>query len=198
MKKNINITSNLFLQAILPLAIMGLIIVSSVQAQDTKGKTIVASVTVTATVTKIDQKSREVTIKTDSGQVYSFVASSDVKNLAQVKKGDKITATYAESLAYQIRQHGGNSPGLETTDVAVVAQPGAKPAGAVAHQTTLTVTITAINHKTPSVTFKGPNGITKTIKVDDPTRLQGVKVGDVVDLAYTEAVAITVNEVPKK
>ena len=51
------------------------------------GEAVVASTTVTATVTKIDQKTREVTVKTDDGQEYSFVAGDDVKNLAQMKVG---------------------------------------------------------------------------------------------------------------
>ncbi len=196
MKKKINVTMLQVTKAIAASALIGLLFVTNLQAQDNQGTTIVASVTATATVTKINQKSREVTIKTDDGQQYSFVASSDVKNLAQVKKGDKITATYAESVAYQIRQHG--TAGLATTDVAVVAQPGAKPAGVVAQQTMLTVTVTAIDPKVPSVTLKGPDGNKKTIKVQDPQKLQGVKVGDVVDLTYTEAVAIKVDPVAKK
>lgn len=196
MKKKINIKLYPGSKMIAIVALLGIMILPNAQAQDANSNTIIASQTMTATVTKINQKTREVTIKTDDGQEYSFVASSDVKNLAQVKKGDKITAVYAESLAYQVRKHG--TAGLTTTDIAVAAAPGAKPSGAVAQQTMLTVTVTAIDPKAPSITFKGPKGNTKTIKVKDPTRLEGVKVGDVVDITYTEAVAIKVDEVAKK
>lgn len=196
MKKEIKLSLLSGVKTIVPAVLIGMMSVIHVQAQNNSGGTIVASQTATATVTKINQKSREVTIKTDDGQVFSFVASSDVKNLAQVKKGDKITAVYAESLAYQIRKHG--TAGLSTTDVAVAAAPGAKPAGTVAQQTMLTVTVTAIDPAAPSITFKGPKGNTKTMKVQDPSRLQGVKVGDVVDMTYTEAVAIKVDTVPAK
>ena len=78
------------------------------------------------------------------------------------------------------------------------AAPGSMPAGAIARQTTVTVVITAIDTKAPSVTFKGPAGKTKTIKVLHPERLQGVKVGDTVQITYTEALAISVDEAPKK
>jgi hypothetical protein len=183
------------LKAMVAITVFIIVCVTNTKAQDSKDNTIVASETMTATVTKINQKSRAITIKTDDGDVFSFIASSDVKNFAQIKKGDKITAVYAESLAYEVRKHG--SPGLKTTDVAVAAAPGAKPSGAIAEQTMLTVTITAIDLKIPSVTFKGPKGNTKTIKVRDPQRLLGVKVGDVVDITYTEAIAIKVDEVTK-
>ena len=54
----------------------------------------------------------------------------------------------------------------------------------------MTVLITAIDPKAPSVTFKGPGGNTKTIKVLHPEKLEGVNVGDTVEITYTEAFAI--------
>lgn len=178
-------------------ALISLFSITNAQAQEIKGETVVASETATATVTKINQKTREVTIKTDDGKEHSFVAGDHVKNLAQVKKGDIITVTYTEALAYQVRKHG-QASGAETTTAAAAAVPGSKPAGAIAQQTTVTVTITAIDPTIPTVTFKGPQGNTKTIKVKDPQKLVGVKVGDLVDITYTEALGITVDKAPKK
>lgn len=168
---------------------------TNAQAQDTKREAVLTSITVTATVTKIDQKTREVHIKTADGQKYQFVASTDVQNLAQVKKGDFITVVYTEALAYEVKKH---SDGEGIATVAAVANPGEKPAGAVAQQTTVTVKITAINTKAPSVTIKGSDGDVETIKVKDPSKLNGVKVGDMVDITYTEAFAIKVDPATKK
>jgi len=44
----------------------------------------------------------------------------------------------------------------------------------------------------------GPRGNTKTIVVRDPQKLNGVKVGDMVDITYTEAIAVEVDKAPKK
>jgi Cu/Ag efflux protein CusF len=170
---------------------------SNLQAQTPGGQAVVSTVTKTAKVTKINQKSREVTIKTEDGSEYSFVAGDEVKNLSKVKKGDVITAVYTESIAYQVRSHD-NSMSVTKTDAIATAQPGEKPAGAVGQQTTATVTITAIDPNLPSVTFKGPKGNTKTVKVNDPEKLKGVKVGDMVDIVYTEAVAVSVDKPQKK
>ena len=160
------------------------------------GQAVVASVTVTATVTAINQKTRAVTLTGQNGQVYSFVADSAVKNLAQVKQGDIVTVNYVEALAYDVRKPG-TAPAPTTTVAGAAAPVGAMPAGAIAQQTTATVTIVAIDPKVPSVTFKGPQGNTQTIKVLHPERLQGVKVGDLVDLTYTQALAIKVTPAPK-
>jgi hypothetical protein len=72
------------------------------------------------------------------------------------------------------------------------------PAGAIAQQVTATVMIAAIDPKVPSVTFKGASGETRTIKVMRPEKLQGVNVGDTVELVYTEALAIKVEKATKK
>jgi Cu/Ag efflux protein CusF len=155
------------------------------------------SETVTATVMNIDQKTREVTLKTADGHESTFIAGDEVKNLAQVKKGDLVTTTYKESLVYEVKK-GGKAREAETTTTTAHARPGAMPAGIWAQRTTLTVTITAIDPKIPTVTFKGPAGNTRTIKVQDPAKLKGVNVGDSVEITFVEAVAIKVERAPKK
>jgi Cu/Ag efflux protein CusF len=162
-----------------------------------RGEAVMASATVTATVVKIDQKTREVTLKGDDGKEFSFVAGEDVKNLAQVKPGDTVTATYAEALAYEVKK-GGEMVGPATVVGGGAAEPGARPAAGIARQTTVTVMITAIDPKAPSVTFKGPQGNTRTIKVMHPEKLEGVSVGDTVQLTFTEAFGIKVEPAPKK
>ena len=47
--------------------------------------------------------------------------------------------------------------------------------------------ITAIDTNVPSITFKGPNGWNYTSRVQDTAALAKVKVGDRVDIVWTEA-----------
>jgi len=162
-----------------------------------KGETLVATVEATAVVTAIDHKTREVTLKKEDGTEVTFVASEDVKNLAQVKKGDVLRVVYGEALAYEVRK-GGTTVAPVTAVAGGAAELGQMPAGALARQTTATVLITAIDPKVPSVTFQGPAGNTRTIKVLHPEKLVGVSVGDTVELTYTEAVAIEVEAAPAK
>jgi hypothetical protein len=161
------------------------------------GEGVVAKVEVTARVAKIDHTTREVTLKADDGREFSFVASEDVKNLPQVKVGDLVRVAYAEAFVYDVKKGGVAADG-GTLIAGGSAEAGQKPAGAIARETKVTVLITAIDPKAPSVTFKGPAGNTQTIKVLHPEKLQGVSVGDTVDITYTEALAIKVEEAPKK
>lgn len=162
-----------------------------------KGDAVLNTVTVTATVAKIDHKTRAVTLKAEDGQEYSFVADEAVQNLAQVKKGDVVTATYTEALAYEVKK-GGSATGVVETAAAGAAKPGSKPGAAIGGTVTVTVVITAIDRQAPSVTFTSASGETREINVQSPEKLTGVSVGDTVELTYAEAVAITVDAAPKK
>jgi Cu/Ag efflux protein CusF len=173
-----------------------LCVTSLALAQAPKGEAMLSSVQVTATVAKINQKTREVTLKADDGQEYAFVAGDAVKNLAQVKKGDVVVATYTEALAYELKKSG--KAGATAAVAGAAAAPGAKPAGTLGAAVTVTVVITAIDTKVPSVTFKRPDGTTRTIKVKDPANLQGVSVGDAVELTYAEALALKIEKAAKK
>jgi hypothetical protein len=165
--------------------------IAACQSGAPKGAMVVSQVDVTAEVTKINYKTREVTLKATDGREASFIADAAVKNLDQVKKGDVVAATYTEALAYEVVKQSGK-PGVESIGAAAGAAPGTKPAGVIGQNTTVTVAITAIDAKAPSVTFKGPDGDKKTVKVASADKLQGVSVGDTVAISYTEAVAFSV------
>ena len=162
-----------------------------------QGEAVMEARSVSATVKSVDQATRQVVLTTEDGQETSFVASEEVRNLPQLKAGDTVTVTYAEALAYEVKK-GGTAVTAVTEVVGGRAEPGAKPAGALAQQTTLTVLITAIDKAVPSVTFKAANGETRTIKVLRPEKLEGVSVGDTVEVTYTEAIAVKVTETPAK
>jgi hypothetical protein len=177
------------------LAVAGLAATLSVaglaSAAEPQGEGVVASVEVTAEVVKINHETREVTLKGPDGQAFSFIASDEVRNLAQVQAGDLVTAVYTEAIAYEVRR-GGQADVAEA--VALGRAPvGEMPAGVMARAVVVTVEIIAIDRETPTVTFRGPEGNTKTVLVRHPERLEGVNVGDTVDIVYTEALAVRVD-----
>jgi hypothetical protein len=48
-----------------------------------------------------------------------------------------------------------------------------------------------------TVTLKGPQGNSETVKVQDPKNLEGVKTGDLVDITYTQALAVALDKPAK-
>jgi hypothetical protein len=159
-----------------------------------KGETVVSSQDVTATVQNINYKTREVTLKAKDGELYTIMAGENVQHLDQIKKGDTVTANYTEAVVYEINKGGKAIAPTTTTAVSRTNRPGGKPQGMVSREVTTSVIITAIDRKVPSVTFKGAAGNTQTIKVMHPEKLNGVNVGDAVDITYTEALALKVDK----
>jgi len=150
--------------------------------------------TVTAKVTAVDQSTRMVSLLTNDGQSISFQAGPQVKNLGQVDAGDLVRVSYYESVVYNLMKPGEAVPGIEVAEGGTSAQPGEKPAAGVARMVMVTATVVELDKETPSVTFESSTGERMTIRVRDPDRMKGVKVGDLVEFTYTQAVAIGVEE----
>jgi Cu/Ag efflux protein CusF len=150
------------------------------------------AVSMTATVEKIDLATRLVTLRGPDGKVDTITVSENVKNLPQVKVGDRVIVAFFESLAFEVRRAGEAETGVNVLETAVAAKPGERPAAMGGQAVTVTSTIEAIDPVTPSVTLKGPEGNLVTVKVRDRAKLARVKVGDLVDITYTRAIAVSV------
>jgi hypothetical protein len=153
-------------------------------------------ISTTATVEAIDVKTRKVTIKGPEGNTSTFKVDDSVKNLDQVKVGDRITIDYFQSLAIQVVKMGTAGSGQES--VVESAEPGEKPAIAGATKTTVVATVEAIDHAAPSITLKDSKGNLTKVKVRHPERLKLVKVGDTLKITFREAIAVAVEPPPKE
>jgi hypothetical protein len=149
-------------------------------------------------VTAIDLPQRVVTLKDENGEEIVVTAGEDVKNLAQVSVGDEVIVSYTEALAWQVKPAGKGAPGVSEEEKVTTAKPGEKPAATAGRSVMLTATITAIDLTKGTVTLTGPEGNSRTIKARDPANLKKVQVGDLVDITYSEALAIAVRPVSKK
>jgi hypothetical protein len=153
--------------------------------------------TATAIVETIDVAKRQVTLRNADGKLMELQVDESVKNLPQVKKGDRVVVKYYESLAYEVNKPGAATPGTAGAEQVERAAPGAKPGGVAARQVEITSTIEAIDKKTAMVTLKGADGNLTPVKVRDPSKLDRVRVGDLVTITYSQAVAVAVEPAPK-
>jgi Cu/Ag efflux protein CusF len=147
--------------------------------------------TETGTVEAIDASTRAVTIKKADGTYVTTVAGPDIKRFAEVKVGDKITARYYENIVVRVKRPG--EPDVVTGTKGTTGAAQDLPGGTKARQLTVTATITAIDPATPSITFTGPNGYKYTSRVQDTAALAKVKVGDKVDIVWTEAMLVSLD-----
>ncbi len=85
---------------------------------------------VTATVESINYNARTVTLKGPHGDLVSMKVGEEAKNFNQVKKGDKVTFDYHESVAVDIQKSSGEPMAAETQSV-TSAKPGERPGGTI-------------------------------------------------------------------
>ena len=152
-------------------------------------------VTETATVEAIDLDTRVVTLKSSRGMMFDVKAGAEVRNLAQVKVGDRVKTIYYQSVAIEVMAPGQAPGGIQKAVAKDRAKLGEKPAGMIGEQMTVTAKVEAIDKKKSIVTLKGPEGKTLIVKVEQPKNMKNVNVGDEVVITLTEALAISVEAV---
>jgi Cu/Ag efflux protein CusF len=147
------------------------------------------AVSKTFVIDAIDHSTRVVTLRDAAGNVERILCGPEVQRFDALKVGDKVTFQYYESMVYQIAKPGTTPAAAQS---GIVRKPGDRPAAAIAQQQTAVVTINAIDAKVPSVTVTSADGRKMSFKVQDAANLQGVKVGDKVEITYTQALAVSV------
>jgi hypothetical protein len=171
-------------------AILGMLSYAHLFAQATPPDVQAKPITRTATIEAIDSSRRQVTLKNQKGELTTITAGPDVKRFAELKVGDTVSATYYESVAVQVRRPGDPAP--NPLGGGVTPGKGASPGGTAALQQTVTVTVQAIDRANQAVTGKNTDGSIVSFRVQNPKNLDIAKVGDTVDITYTQAMLVSV------
>jgi hypothetical protein len=162
---------------------------SMVQATQTVTKS--ESVSATATIQAIDKANRLVTLKDEKGAEDTMLVGPAMKRFDELKVGDKVKVTYTESLVLQVRKPG-DAAKMAGGEAKIAAGTSGSPSAKMSVQQTTSVDVTAIDQKLPSITVKTADGRTVTRKVENPKNIEGVKVGDKIDITYTQAAVISI------
>jgi Cu/Ag efflux protein CusF len=161
-----------------------------------QGKTVKSGdVSKSATITAINQTTRVVTLKDAEGNVEDFHCGPEITRFNELKVGDTVTFSYHAAIAYQIVK-----PGMKATAAASASATrgqGASPSGALTQQKKATVTIEEIDAAKPSVTVRTADGHKVVALLEDKKNLEGLKVGDKVEITFTEALMVTVEPAKK-
>ncbi len=181
----------------LAIAVAALIVATVAPAEPPKKVGTSEAVMVRATVESVDVAGRTVTLKGPKGKSFTVSVDDGVKSLENVKVGDEVVARYYEAIAFELKKAGEAVPGKSEKEGAAALPPGQKPGGATGRQVKVVATITAIDRAKNSVTLTGPEGRSLDLTARDPKNLQKVKVGDLVEITYTEALAVSVEPVRK-
>jgi hypothetical protein len=149
---------------------------------------------VTAVVEAIDHETRVVSVRKNDGQVLTFTASDEARNLGQVSVGDVLTAEYQETISIQVMANEGHEPQAALMDATARTEEGEMPGFAAMDATVITATVEEINIEANTFKLKGPDGTINEYVARNPENLKRSKVGDLVVITITEAVAIVVEQ----
>ena len=154
------------------------------------------TVEVTAKITAINAKTREITLKGPRGNEVTVEAGPEVKNFAQLKVGDSVDVQYLEAIVLELKKGGGKK--VERTEEAAMAtaKPGEAPGAVAGRQITVVGDVIDVDQATHTVTVRGPKR-TVHLNVEDPEQLKMIAKGDQIEARYTEAVAVDVTKSKK-
>lgn len=183
------------------LPIISLIYVMSAWAADEtemKRPSIYASQTeiVTAVVEAIDVETRVVTVSKEDGESLTFTAGEDARNLGQVRVGDVVTAEYQETISIEVVANDGVEAQAATMDATARTEEGEMPGFTAVDATVIAATVEEINLETNTFKLKGPDGEVSEYLARNPENLRHSKVGDLVVITITEAIAVVVEHAP--
>lgn len=146
-----------------------------------------------ATVTAVDPKTREITLRDNMGETTSIIAGPEVRNFPQIKVGDTLRVRMMQSLLMEVRPHNALVTRTEIEEGVALAPKGGQPGMAQGRRITTVVTIQALDMKKDFVKFTLPNGEVRTTTAKTTAGkelLHTLKVGDQVDVVFTDAVGI--------
>jgi hypothetical protein len=180
----------LFNMAVVVLLVAGLVSCAKKEQPSTLDVQRSSTTSAVATVEKIKLKERMVTLRSLEGRLFNVHVGEEAVNLPQLRVGDQVEITYAESLEVRMAEPGESMSTVES--VIGTAEPGSKPAGIGMTEITVTATILELDKVNEIATLKMEDGSVASVKVQNPENLYKVKVGDRIAIKYLEALEIKV------
>ena len=155
---------------------------------------------ISALITKIDAKTREVTLKGPLGSVLTVTAGPEVTRFDEFAVGDLVSATYVSSLSGELRAptEAELAEPIVVLDAGAIADEGMTPGAAVGQAVRAVCTIEGMNRATGAVTIKDPEGDFHVIEDVDPANMNGVALGDTIIVTFTEAFALMLEKLPEQ
>lgn len=156
------------------------------------------TITATATVQAINLQTREVTLEDQEGQVFTVKVSDEVRNLPQVRVGDRVVVTYQQELAIYLTGKTGTGISTRTDTLSAGrAQPGQLPAGVVRDTARITANIISVDKQKRQVLVRGATR-TVLVKVPSDFDITRFRVGEEIEAEFVQELAINVKPAPAR
>lgn len=155
------------------------------------------AITIEARVTAIDPETRQVSLTGPDGNTVTVTARDQVVKLEDISVGDTLRATYLAALEGELRE----PTEEELAEPWVVLTDGDKgvvegvPMAGVARRIRAVCTIEGMNRLLGTVTILDPNDRVHVIADVEPSKMEGVTLGQTLVVVYQEALALSLEPV---
>ena len=146
-----------------------------------------------ATVVAVDADKRSIELEGPDGNRIATRVGPDVRNLAQVKVGDKLNVSYYSGYVLSMAEPG--VAGSEAEAFAGRAAEGERPAATIGTTQQATVEILSVSTDGKKVSFRDGDGRTHSIPVrreEARAFAKRLKPGDMVDIHYSDALTVSI------
>ena len=153
--------------------------------------------TATAQVVSVERADRILTLRREDGSLLVVQVGATARNFDQVVPGDAVRIRYAESLAAERRPAGDTSLPAVAATAAGRTEAGAKPGAGIGAAASVRVKVESIDLAHDLIVCSLASGELVAHRFATSQGRQfakGLKVGDVVQLDYDVAVALSVEE----
>jgi hypothetical protein len=146
-----------------------------------------------ATVMAVDAESRLLVLRGPEGNDVAFRVGPEVRNLPQVEVGDILRVSFYSGYVFSMAEPG--NAGADAEIAAGRAEEGDRPGAMVGATMRQTVEILSVAPDGKAVSFRDADGMIQSVDVrreEGQAFARKLSRGDLVDIQYTEAVAIGV------
>jgi hypothetical protein len=153
--------------------------------------------TVSAQVVALAPSQRALSLRREDGTTIDVLVDPAVRNYDQIAVGDTLRVRYRESLSATKLPKGSTVKPAEATFAAARAEQGAKPGVGVGVTVSLRVRIESIDRERAVVVFSPASGelIARNLRTPEGRAfVEGLQVGDIVQLDYSEGLAMGVDK----
>ncbi|MBM9513701.1 hypothetical protein [Desulfogranum marinum] len=182
--------------AVVLLALSVVFLATVAMAEEVGFKDVEGAAVTIDVITDINQETRVITLKNEAGEKRSFTAGPEVRNFAQLKRGDFVIAEYYQGFAVALEPSGSGLKERISELTAQRAKEGEKPGVQVTTSIYAAAEVTGIDLEHRVVSLEGAKGVL-VLKVQDDIDLAQVEVGQEVEALYTESFAVSVIPAPK-
>lgn len=146
--------------------------------------------TVKGLVEAVDHSNRILTLKMEDGEFENVTVPKGAERFDEIKVGDTLQVRYYDNVTVRLKEPG--EPDVNEAELGASSPGAASPSGTIAAQRRMTVTVTELDLEKGVVTVEGPNGYKYSRRIEDKKAAKKVKVGDKIDMTWTEAVQIAI------